>query len=251
MSEFQYYEFQTVDRHLTSQEMEDICKLSSRARVSTNRAVFTYQFGSFRGDTEELLMKHFDAFLYVSNFGTKELSFRLPTRLLKTQNLCPYEYENIVEIEPYEDISIITLHLNNEEGGGWIEEEECADLLNELLSLRQDLLSGDPRALYLALIANQDNIREDNYIDSLPIPPNLKKLTPALQKFVEFFEITPDLFEPYASKSPDVSALPFDLTHLSEQEKTTFLQKLLDDDPYVKIDLQNVLTEKRACQQKC
>jgi hypothetical protein len=89
---------------------------------------------------------------YVSNFGTKELSFRIPTRLLKTHNLCPYKYEYIVEIEPYKDISIITLHLNDEKGGGWVDEEDCSNLFHKLLHLRQDLLLGDPRALYLALI---------------------------------------------------------------------------------------------------
>src|ERR1700722_5023098 len=99
MSEFQYYEFRAIDRQLTPQEMEEVRKLSSRARVSRDRAIFIYSFGDFRGNSDEVLSKYFDVFLYTSNFDTKKLSFRLPTRLLKAQSLCPYEYEYIVEIE--------------------------------------------------------------------------------------------------------------------------------------------------------
>ena len=195
MSEFQYYEFRTVDRPLTQQEIEEVRKLSSRASVTKNRAVFTYNFGDFRGNSDEVLAKYFDAFLYTSNFGTKQLGFRLPTRLFKAQNLSPYEYEYVVEIEPYPDYTTVTLHFDDDEGGGWIDEEDCATLLEELLPLRQDLLLGDPRALYIALLANQDRLEIETYIKSLPVPSNLKHLTPALQDFVEFFELDPALLK--------------------------------------------------------
>ena len=244
MSEFQYYEFRTVDRQLTPQEMEEVRKLSSRARVSQNRAIFIYNFGDFRGNSSEVLFKYLDAFLYISNFGTKELSFRLPTRLLKVQSLCPYEYEDIVEIEPYEHDTTVTLHFNNEEGGGWIEEEDCSTLLDELLPLRQDLLLGDPRSLYLALIANQARIQIDTYVQSLPVPPNLKNLSPALQVFVEFLEIDPNLLEQIGGQSQNISTLPFDITQLSEHEKNMLVQKILDNDPHVRVDLQNLLVQK-------
>ncbi len=246
MSGFEYYEFMAVDRPLSPQEEEEVGKLSSRARVSSNRAISTYNYGSFRGNSDEVLRKYFDAFLYISNYGTKKLGFRLPTRLLKSQSLCPYEYEYIVEIEPYEDVSLVLLNLNDEEGGGWIEEEDCVSLLDALLPLRQDLLLGDPRALYLALIAGQDRIEEETYIDTLPVPPNLKSLTPALQTLVEFFEISPDRLKQAIAASPDIAPEPFDLTHLGEQEKDIFLQRVLENDPHVRIDLQNLLAEKRV-----
>ena len=151
MSEFQYYEFRTVNRHLTQKEIEEVRSLSTRARVGRDRAIFIYNFGDFRGNSDEVLLKYFDVFLYISNFGTKQLSFRFPTRLLKTQNLCPYDYEYIVEIEPYEHEALVSLHFNTEEGRGeWLEEEGCSALLDELISLREDLLLGDPRSLYLA-----------------------------------------------------------------------------------------------------
>ncbi|OJW47170.1 MAG: hypothetical protein BGO67_03590 [Alphaproteobacteria bacterium 41-28] len=244
MSEFQYYEFRTINRQLTQEEIEEVRKLSSRARVSRNRAIFIYNFGDFRGNADEVLLKHFDAFLYTSNFGTKKLSFRIPTRLLKTQSLCPYEYEYIVEIEPYEHNTLVALHFNNEEGGGWLEEEDCSTLLDELIPIRENLLLGDPRALYLALIANQEHKQINVYVKSLPVPPNLKELTPVLKSFTEFFEITPDLLKQIASQSKDISQPPFDITQLSDAEKNAFLQKVLENDPHIKVELQNLLMQK-------
>lgn len=49
MSEYQYYEFQSVDRPLTQSEQEAISKLSSRAKISSSRAIFLYNYGDFPG----------------------------------------------------------------------------------------------------------------------------------------------------------------------------------------------------------
>lgn len=244
MSEFQYYEFRTVDRQLTPQEMEEIRKLSSRASVTKNRAIFTYSFGDFRGNSDDVLAKYFDAFLYVSNFGTKKLGFRLPTRLFKMQNLCPYEYEYVVEIEPYTDHTIVTLHFNDDEAGGWIDEEDCSTLLDELLPLRQSLLLGDPRLLYITLLASQNRLGIEKYKQSLPIPPNLKSLTPALRAFVDFFELDPALLKQAAAQSIDVTEVPLDPSQLSDDEKNTFLQRVINNNSLVSVDLQNLLMQK-------
>lgn len=245
MSEFQYYEFRTVNRHLTQKEIEEVRKLSSRARVSKDRAIFIYNFGGFRDNSDDVLLNYFDAFLYTSNFGTKKLSFRIPTRLLKTQSLCPYEYEYIVEIEPYEHDALVTLHFNNEEGGGeWLEEEDCSALLDELIPLREDLLLGDPRSLYLALIANQEERKIEAYVQSLLVPSGLKELTPALKSFAKFFEINPDLLKQIANQSKNVSPSAFDVTVLSDAEKNRFLQKVLENDPHTRVELQNLLVQR-------
>lgn len=199
MSGFACYEFQAVDRRLTSDEVDKMRGLSSRARVNANRAVFIYNYRSFRGNVEELLLNHFDAFLYLSNFGTKEIRFWIPTSLFKAKALCLYEYECAVETENYGDNTIISLYLNDEEGGGWIDEEECLDLLDNILPIREALINGDPRALYLTLLAHKDRIQvmmlssrmqgEGDYLKSLPVPTNLKELDPAHEALVDFFEV--------------------------------------------------------------
>ncbi|MGB8932191.1 MAG: hypothetical protein WCC48_13185 [Anaeromyxobacteraceae bacterium] len=49
MSEYQYYEFQAVDRPLTAKELTTLRGLSSRATITSTRFVNSYSFGSFKG----------------------------------------------------------------------------------------------------------------------------------------------------------------------------------------------------------
>jgi hypothetical protein len=44
MSEYQYYEFQSIDRPLTVQEQAEIQELSSRGKVTSTQAVFLYNY---------------------------------------------------------------------------------------------------------------------------------------------------------------------------------------------------------------
>ena len=47
MSEYQYYEFQTIDRPLTPKEQAEIKELSSRVKLTPTQAIFLYNYGSF------------------------------------------------------------------------------------------------------------------------------------------------------------------------------------------------------------
>jgi hypothetical protein len=57
MSEYQYYEWQTVDRLLTDTEQEAVHSLSSHIEVSSSRAVVTYAYGSFKHDPRHVLAR--------------------------------------------------------------------------------------------------------------------------------------------------------------------------------------------------
>jgi len=48
MSEYQYYEFQSIDRVLTEKEMNEISMMSSRVELNPHRAVFVYNYGDYR-----------------------------------------------------------------------------------------------------------------------------------------------------------------------------------------------------------
>jgi hypothetical protein len=78
VSEYQYYEFRTLDRPLTAEQQQRLRALSSRAEISATRLINVYSFGDFRGDPGRLLEEYFDAYLYAANWGTRELAFRLP-----------------------------------------------------------------------------------------------------------------------------------------------------------------------------
>ena len=50
MSEYQYYEFQAIDRPLTEKEMRELRAISTRANITPTSFTNHYDFGSFKGD---------------------------------------------------------------------------------------------------------------------------------------------------------------------------------------------------------
>ncbi|RPJ59039.1 MAG: hypothetical protein EHM23_15470 [Acidobacteria bacterium] len=78
MSEYQYYEFQAIDRPLTSREMEELRRYSTRAEITPTRFRNEYNWGDFKGNSQEWIKKYFDAFLYFANWGTRILRLKIP-----------------------------------------------------------------------------------------------------------------------------------------------------------------------------
>ena len=50
MSEYQYYEFQVIDRPLTAAEMRELRNASTRASITPTRFVNEYEWGDFKGN---------------------------------------------------------------------------------------------------------------------------------------------------------------------------------------------------------
>jgi hypothetical protein len=82
MSEYQYYEFQAIDRDLTDKEMSELRAFSTRADITPNSFVNEYAWGSFKGDEDLWMEKYFDGFLYYANWRTHILKLRLPSALI-------------------------------------------------------------------------------------------------------------------------------------------------------------------------
>ena len=55
MSEYQYYEFQAVDRPLSKADMAELRALTSRATITPNLLRNVYNFGDFGGNPAKLL----------------------------------------------------------------------------------------------------------------------------------------------------------------------------------------------------
>jgi hypothetical protein len=146
MSEYQYYEFQAIDRPLTKKEQDEIRKLSSRVQLTPNQAVFLYNYGDFRGDPEKVLTQYFDVMFYIANWGTWQLIFRFPKAIVDPKWFQPYELEDTITVSTTSKYVILNIHITEEEGIGWVEGEGW---LPRLLTLRDELLNGDLRLLYL------------------------------------------------------------------------------------------------------
>jgi len=252
MSEYQYYEFQALDRALTSQEQKTLQALSSRAQVTPHRASFVYHYGDFRGDPEAILAQYFDAMLYLANWGTWQLMFRLPKALVDPAWFEPYEIEDAITLSTTADHLILNIEIRDEEGMmGWVEGEGW---LPQLLPLRDDLLAGDLRVLYLAWLRLCPNLMaydEDEDPLEPPLPPNLGKLTQPLMDYMELVGLDTDLVAAAAQASPSHQPAPAPpleewLPQLTEVERQQFLLKLVRREPHVDLQLINRLKELAA-----
>ena len=251
MSEYQYYEFQTLDRPLTGPEQAEINRLSSRVQLTATRAIFVYNYSDFRSNPRQVLTQYFDAMLYLTNWGTRQVMFRFPKNSIPAEVMSAYQYDSGLEWSMADDYIVLNIELNNEGGDGeWLEGEGT---LSGLVQVRDDILQGDYRALYLAwLMATEyaledleDEQEDEDDLTEPPVPPNLKTLSPPLRNFIDFFGIDPDLVTAAAQTSPSAEKsdpkLSKNIDLLTEAEKRDFLQRLLDGEPRLNIALINRL----------
>jgi len=199
MSEYQYYEWQSIDRPLTSEEQGAVNGLSSHIAVSSSGAVVTYHWSSFRHDVKDVLTRYFDAFMYYANWGSQRFMMRLPAHLVDMQAIEPYCWEYVIEIEEAGESIILDIAVHKEDSSYW---EERDWSLSALAPLRADVLRGDYRCLYLAwLRAAELNDAEDDEVEP-PVPAGLRDMSAALHTFVDFFELDDHLVAAAAQASP-------------------------------------------------
>jgi hypothetical protein len=249
MSEYQYYEFQAIDRPLTPDEQQAIAQLSSRVDPHPWRAIFTYSFGgSLRRSAEDLLADYYDAMLYLANWGSRQLAFRFPKALMDLQQMRQYNVEtreypsDAVTVSAVGEYAILNIQLHEEEGLGWIEGE---GRLGSLVGLRDAILRGDHRLLYLAWLKGL-TLAYDVDEDALepPVPPGLGELTPALRCFVELFDVDEDMIHAAAERSASLKPRTFNendlrqaIGELSPEERNTFLLRLAQGEPHLSLAL--------------
>lgn len=121
VSEYQYYEFQAIDRPLTEDERAAVGQLSSRVELSSTRAVFTYSYGDFRGDPKQVLAKYFDAMFYIANWGTQQLMFRFSQSLIEGDRIQRYCLEDYITLSIINNYAVLDIRFDQEEGCGWID----------------------------------------------------------------------------------------------------------------------------------
>jgi hypothetical protein len=240
MSEYQYYEFQTVDRPLNEEDMEALRDLSTRAQITPTSFVNVYHWGDFNGNPLKLMAEYFDAFVYVANWGTHRFMLKVPRSLVEVdlvKRYCPGKSARIHEKEDYIifELTSQTEDYDWEEGEGW---------LSSLIALRADILHGDYRSLYLAwLFCAEMEEMEDDELEP-PVPPNLTDLNAPLESFVDFMRIDTDLIAVAAENSIsedrqiDHKALKKWIRNLPEHEKDDLLFQVVEaPHPHLRTEL--------------
>lgn len=233
MSEYQYYEFQSLDRRLTNKEMSELRSFSTRADITPNSFVNEYSWGNFKGDEDLWMEKYFDGFLYYANWGTRILKLRLSSAFLDLDTVELYCNDDSFSADLSDDKIILDFRSKSEGGGEW--EEEGGLKLSQFLSLRSDLIRGDLRCLYLAWLSNLQSRDDDGDELEPPVPPGLAQLNCALINLSDFLRIDPDLINAASKNSlaleeatPSSSDIQAWLTDLTVNEKENLLADVLE-----------------------
>lgn len=228
MSEYQYYEFLAVDRPLSRDQMAELRQITSRATITPTKLVNVYHWGDFKGDPIELLVRYFDAHIYDSNFGSRQLLLAFPRQAVDLEAIRAYRVERALEVLERGDRVVVSLLCEDDEAWGWVEEEASEAWMPSLISLRSDIMNGDLRAFYLGWLrgaqlsgldaeAGGDDEEEEDEDEEYasdeddrfvsrgtvepPIPPGLGSLTASLTSLVEFLDLSPDLVAVAAQQS--------------------------------------------------
>ena len=264
MSEFQLHQFKTIDKPLDKAARDAMKALSSRAEVTATSADYVNHYSDFRGDMDILTRQYFDASLHWANFGCSKVIFRFPKAALDIPKIQQYLFADVIVLKQIDDVCLLIFEQNVEDGGfeTWMDDD--GDPLSNFLSLRNNILKGDYRALYMMWLHAHspaflgyvdmseeyaDELEDEDidfddeedqewraFIHEPPVPAGLDKLNSALSNWADFFEMDEDWIVSAATASPKTDVTPdFDakaeLAKLTDAEKTDFLQRLLADEP--------------------
>ncbi len=240
MSEYQYYEFQAVDRPLDAAEQAELRALSTRARITATGFVNHYEWGDLKADPRRLMERYFDLFLYLANWGARRLSIRLPARLIDVgvlERFCPDGEAAAVWVAgPHAIVEIWRDEIAqcdwDDDGNGW---------LAALAPLRGDIMQGDLRAFYLIwlMAAEAGQVGDDEMEPLNGIAP----LSAPLQAFADFFCIDPDLVDAAATEGApappetECAAAETFIRSLPEEDKVALLLRLHEGDPHLGAEL--------------
>ena len=257
--EYQYYEFLAIDRPLNADDIAYVRTLSRRVEPTSTSAVFNYSYGDFPGAPLKLLAKHYDVMFYIANWGSKQLAFHFPRAAVNQAALQPYYYGvEEIELSTVGEYIILNIAFHEEGGGEWVEGE---GQLATLAPLRDDIMRGDLRALYLAWLASAERNNDmasgsdhdeewdaeeepdelssnafdsDDLIEPL-VPPGLGQLSRPLQTFIKVFGVDQDLVGAAALTSPTLKATSEPLERwvslLSELERNQFILRAARGEP--------------------
>jgi hypothetical protein len=247
MSEYQYYEFQAIDRPLSEADRQALRDLSTRARITATSFTNSYEWGDFKGDPAKLMERWFDLHLYLANWGSRRLMIRLPARMIDRHLLDAFLGEvDCAELMVVGENLILDIVRDEVEFEDW---DDGSGWLAALAPLRAEVLAGDLRLFYLLWLTA---VEADTFEAGDPEPlSGIGPMTGTLEAFVNFFGLDPYLVRVAAERSADASATSSDgarraITAMTDREKTEMLMRLFDGDPHVAAELRTAVRNRLA-----
>ncbi|WP_028601826.1 hypothetical protein [Ottowia thiooxydans] len=191
MSEYQYYEFAAIDCALTDAEMAQLRAVSTRAEITPFGFMNHYEWGDLKADPADWMRCYFDAFVYTANWCSCRLALRVPRSTFRKAELEPFSGGSRLTIEAGDEHWIFDWSLEESEDYNRFGAEAGHGWMRRLAPLRDELLRGDLRSLYLGWLAAADDICDD--VLEPQVPPGLLDLSLAQQALVDFIEVDPDM----------------------------------------------------------
>jgi hypothetical protein len=247
MSEYQYYEFQAIDRRLSEADRKALRALSTRARITSSSFTNSYEWGDFRGDPSKLMERWFDLHLYFADWGLRRLMIKLPAAMVDRGLLDSFNGKvEDVKLSVAGENLILDIVREDEEPGEVVpdDSDDETSRLGSLAPLRGDLLAGDFRLFYLLWLIRVE-AGEIGADEPEPLP-GIGPMTEALEAFADFFNVDPDLVAAAAERSShpitesSETARPI-VAAMIDSEKTGLLVRLLDGDPHVASELRTLV----------
>jgi hypothetical protein len=194
VSEYQYYDFRALDRPLTPRQQSALRALSSRAEITSTSFTNSYDFGDFRGKPLVLMQRYFDAFLYLANWGTRELMFRVPAKDAPTASVLRSYLSTSTNAAAWfrrSGADVVFGFCSEEEGGDW--ETDGEGELASIVPVRFAIAAGDLRPLYLGWLLR---VQAGDLAPEAPapdVPPGFTRRSAGLTAMIEFLRIDGDL----------------------------------------------------------
>lgn len=193
MSEYQYLEFLAVERPLTTKEMERLREISTRAQITPVSFINEYSWSGLKANPRDFMRRYFDVHVFLANWGDAILMLRLPKEAIDQKTLKAFCDGPHLEFKALPKHWLLTWSLDETEDYDRFSYVEGTGWMTRLAPLREELMRGDLRGLYIGWL--KTTFYEDADPEALePMAlPGLGQLTPAQQSLAEFLEIDIDL----------------------------------------------------------
>jgi hypothetical protein len=234
MSEYQYFEFAAIDRPLTDGEMAALRAVSTRAVITPSGFVNHYEWGGLKADPLDWMRRYFDACVYLADWAHCRFALRLPRDMFGQAELKPFGVKQSLTIDASEDHWILDWSLEGSDNCDRFAEDDGRGWMGRLVPLRDELIRGDQRSLYLGWLAGAAKGEVPETTLEPTVPAGLSQLSAAQNALAAFLEIDADIIAAAAIGSADASDRPESvdawLQSLSPDELRSMLKSIVRAD---------------------
>lgn len=234
MSEYQYFEFAAIDRPLTDGDMAALRAVSTRAVITPSGFVNHYEWGGLKADPLDWMRRYFDAFVYLADWAHCRFALRLPRDMFGKAELKPFGVKQSLTIDASEDHWILDWSLDGSDNYDRFAEDDGRGWMGRLVPLRDELIRGDQRSLYLGWLAGAAKGEVPETTLEPTVPAGLSQLSAAQNALAAFLEIDADIIAAAAIGSADASDRPESvdawLQSLSPDELRSMLKSIVRAD---------------------